>query len=669
MGRSSTSTGPLPSTLPGRRSALVALAGVLGLLAVVLRRRGADRRCRRRAGSAACLVLAAPLCLSLVTVGRLFAPHHVRWLWVVGVFVQVVALWAVVELVVAPMAAAGHGGRRRARSCSTVGARRSAALPFHAQQQGPVSDYEAMPALRRVFRDLEPLRVERAGRLRHRPTSGSSSRTAAPIMMRLQELGIEFRTTDEAMVRQLGDGRRADGTERTRVFQLEGRVRDRRTPATPAAIGIGQRARPGRRRQGAARPSTRSPPASSTGRSPSTSTRSRPSCADVARCRRRPATRRAARWLVARRHGRRRRARRRRRPGSAGSALVRQWVGSTIAVFADDPRQLSERLTAPAKATIAERHGGEQPEAVQPLEADRPAGVGQRALGAHDVGDDGADRDEDAERDEAGQPGPAEADDEHGARRRRRRAPSRGRRAGRRRRPTRRWRSSGGASGPVGSRHGEAGRARPTAPVTGAGRARPGRRTPAPRARSRTRAIVSGRWAVQRIATSTGPDDGGIHHPLKPPSTSCGGAEIAIVGRRRPRVVEALAEHEPAAVGAAVDRDVAARAALRAVTVAVGPRTGCGDRAVRRGEHDPVDVETGAGAGRRGDAVDAGVEVERSAVAARVASSGVAGERRRRPSPLTRTGNGLAVDREQVVAAAGVERRRHRRRGRRPRAR
>ena len=42
-------------------------------------------------------------------------------------------------------------------------------------------------------------------------------------MMRLQELGIEFRTTDEGMVRQLGDARRADGTEHTRVFQLEGR--------------------------------------------------------------------------------------------------------------------------------------------------------------------------------------------------------------------------------------------------------------------------------------------------------------------------------------------------------------------------------------------------------------------------------------------------------------
>ena len=39
--------------------------------------------------------------------------------------------------------------------------------------------------------------------------------------MRLQELGIDFRVTDEGWIRQLGERRRADGTETTRVFQLE----------------------------------------------------------------------------------------------------------------------------------------------------------------------------------------------------------------------------------------------------------------------------------------------------------------------------------------------------------------------------------------------------------------------------------------------------------------
>jgi hypothetical protein len=41
-------------------------------------------------------------------------------------------------------------------------------------------------------------------------------------MMRMQELGIEFRVTDEGFVRQLGNNRRADGAETTVVFQLEG---------------------------------------------------------------------------------------------------------------------------------------------------------------------------------------------------------------------------------------------------------------------------------------------------------------------------------------------------------------------------------------------------------------------------------------------------------------
>jgi hypothetical protein len=77
-----------------------------------------------------------------------------------------------------------------------------------------------MPVLRRVFRELEPLR---AGE----PVvyDVSNVRVFEPyssaVMMRLQELGIEFRVTDDGMVRQLGESRRADGTEATRVFQLE----------------------------------------------------------------------------------------------------------------------------------------------------------------------------------------------------------------------------------------------------------------------------------------------------------------------------------------------------------------------------------------------------------------------------------------------------------------
>jgi hypothetical protein len=211
-------TRPLLGAVPAA-FALAALVGVLALLAVVLRRQG-SRSASSACWLAASLVAAAPLCLSLVTVGVFFAPHHVRWLWAFGAFLDVTIVWAILEVVV-------HRVRRLERAAAVaplvlVVGLSVAAVPFHAQQQGPVSDYWSMPAMRRLFRELEPLRDSA-------PVvyDISSVRVFEPyssaIMMRLQELGIEFRTTDEGMVRQLGDARRADGTERTRLFQLEGR--------------------------------------------------------------------------------------------------------------------------------------------------------------------------------------------------------------------------------------------------------------------------------------------------------------------------------------------------------------------------------------------------------------------------------------------------------------
>jgi hypothetical protein len=208
------------SPLIGGPAALVlwlALVVVLAALGWTLHRRHV------RIAAAACwvttgVVLAAPACLSIVTVGRLFAPHHVRWLWTVAVLVNVVVLWALAELV-------AFRWRRAAAAVAIAPIALAivlsvAALPFHAQQQGPVADYEAMPALRRVFRELEPLRAAE-------PVvyDTSLNRVFEPyssaVMMRLQELGIDFRVTDEGWIRQLGERRRAAGTETTRIFQLE----------------------------------------------------------------------------------------------------------------------------------------------------------------------------------------------------------------------------------------------------------------------------------------------------------------------------------------------------------------------------------------------------------------------------------------------------------------
>ena len=208
-----------------------------------------------------------------------------------------------------------------------------------------------------------------------------------------------------------------------------------------------------------------------------------------------------------------------------------------------------------------------------------------------------------------------------------------------------------------------ANRARPDPPCRRAAAVerRRGRCSRAPTGRVRTRAIVSGRWAVHRTSTATGSADGGIHQPLNPPSTSCGGPRSPSAVDADHDVVEALAEHEPAPVGAAVDGDVAAGAAAagRPSPSAVrSPRAGrSGAARTRRSTSRPV-----IAARRRRDPVHAGVEVDRRAVAHASAS-------RASPASAAATvapdadGDRLAVDGEQVVAAAGVERRRHGRAG------
>jgi hypothetical protein len=210
-------TKPLLGGVP----ALLLLAGlVVGFAALAI----ATRRAGRRLVSAACWLVAggvagAPVALSLVTVGDLFAQHHVRWMWTFGAFLDTVALWAIVELVTARWPRLRRAGALVPVVLTVVLA--SAAIPYFAQQQGPVADYSAMPALRRVMRQLgslrssAPLLYDTSNLVVFEPYSST-------VMMRLQELGIDFRVTDPGMVRQLGDRRRADGTERTTIYQMQG---------------------------------------------------------------------------------------------------------------------------------------------------------------------------------------------------------------------------------------------------------------------------------------------------------------------------------------------------------------------------------------------------------------------------------------------------------------
>jgi hypothetical protein len=208
--------------------ALLAVVSLLVALTVAAHRRGL---LAATCAGALCAV-AVPItvvALSKLTIGTVgFSSHHVRWVWPLSVFITFSAVWMATEIWTAS----------RSDATTNAGADRSAAwfdwvsvglivilsvanLSYLERPDGPVAAYETMPAMRRALPRIGVL----AG---HDPVvyDVSNLRVFEPysstMMMRMQELGIEFRVTDEGLVRQLGPSRRADGTETTRVFQLQG---------------------------------------------------------------------------------------------------------------------------------------------------------------------------------------------------------------------------------------------------------------------------------------------------------------------------------------------------------------------------------------------------------------------------------------------------------------
>lgn len=207
----------LPST-PLAFLGIAILAGALIALTVFAHRR--NRHVEAAAGVVATVVLlGSVLALGRLTVGTVgFSPHHVRWAWPMMVFVH----GTLVVLAV--------GAWRRSRSADRVltGAIGVAVVavtawnvPFLAQPSGPTTDIATMGTMRRLEPQLDVLAA-------HQPMlyDVSTNRVFEPysstMMMFLQERDIEFRVDDEGTVRQLGEARRADGTEATTVFQLEG---------------------------------------------------------------------------------------------------------------------------------------------------------------------------------------------------------------------------------------------------------------------------------------------------------------------------------------------------------------------------------------------------------------------------------------------------------------
>jgi hypothetical protein len=210
--------------LPGPAVAVLALTllfVVLAALVVTLRR--PEQRIARAAAVVSVVMLAvavAGLAIQAVTVTGL-RNHQVRWLFALSAIVHVTIAWGLVEWALARWPQALRWRHWvDAAIVSVVALMAVANLPYHAHDLGPVADRAAADTLHRTFTDLsqfdpqQPVVYDVDNIRVYEPYSSA-------VMMRLRELGIEFRFEDGVMVRQFGDGRRADGDESTHIRQYE----------------------------------------------------------------------------------------------------------------------------------------------------------------------------------------------------------------------------------------------------------------------------------------------------------------------------------------------------------------------------------------------------------------------------------------------------------------
>lgn len=211
-------------SLPGlvvATTTLVVVVVVLTALTVAAHRRGL--RVQMAVGALATVsVPATVVSLSRLTIGpTLLSSGHVRWVWVLAVFITCAVLWLVFDLRAARRVYPHHPYVTPI-AVSLVIVFSVLNLAYHPDgMQDVQGEYEAIPALRRAFNELDVLAdhdpvLFETGNLRFGEPHSSA------MMMWMTHLGIEFRVEDDILARQLGPARMADGSERTTVFQLEG---------------------------------------------------------------------------------------------------------------------------------------------------------------------------------------------------------------------------------------------------------------------------------------------------------------------------------------------------------------------------------------------------------------------------------------------------------------
>jgi hypothetical protein len=168
------------------------------------------------------MLAAAVVGLSAQAVTRTgLGSHQVRWLFALSIIVHVSIVWGATEWAVRRWPASQLLGRWFDVGVGVVlTALTLANLPFYAHDLGPTADREAQATLARTFTDIDrfdpggPVVYDIDNLIPFEPYSTA-------VMMRLRERGIEFRFSDEPMLRQMGEHRRQDGSEVTHVRQFE----------------------------------------------------------------------------------------------------------------------------------------------------------------------------------------------------------------------------------------------------------------------------------------------------------------------------------------------------------------------------------------------------------------------------------------------------------------
>jgi hypothetical protein len=195
--------------LPSAPVAAALVALLLGAMAggALLARRRRDRIPSRALGTAAAALVASVVtAVNMPISGLGVAPHQFRWAWPVAAFVTLALIVSVLRLL-----APGRNttfGTVVAFVLTVLVATLN--LPTHNSGAGPAGDDRAIPVVRELNRQMVslegqgPVALDLRGIRYAEPYSG-------PVMAELQRRGVPFGVrNDEAMVRQLGSGRRLE---------------------------------------------------------------------------------------------------------------------------------------------------------------------------------------------------------------------------------------------------------------------------------------------------------------------------------------------------------------------------------------------------------------------------------------------------------------------------